>query len=132
YLAQDPLAPFALIIVPANLEVCRQQFEYRQISRGFAVGDRESLQHSPARLRSGLEFVEQARLADTGVGHNSDDLAMSGHSPLSGVLECVHLALATYEIGESAQLGALKAATEGPEPGHLKYLDWLTHTLHHR
>src|SRR5262249_45122768 len=88
-------------------------------------------QHRPTCLRSGLEFVEQARLANTGVGHNSDDLAVSGLSLLSCVIECFHLALAAYELGEASRGRALKVSTQGSESGYLKCFDRPTYPFHH-
>ena len=37
--------PLAFIILHAELEIILQQINQRQIGIGFAVGDRESLQH---------------------------------------------------------------------------------------
>src|SRR5439155_12045376 len=123
---------FALIVIPADLEVCRQQLKHRQISRGFAVRDRESLQHRPARRGNRLKFMEQSRLANTRVGHCGNDLAASRLDLLSRELECVHLAFAADELGKSARGRALKVSTQWSKSGHRKYFDRLTYPFYHR
>jgi hypothetical protein len=59
-------------------------------------------------LRSRLELVEQTRLADTGVGHHSDDLTVSRLSLFGRVLQCLHLTLTPDEFGQTARGRTLK------------------------
>jgi len=77
YLSDDFLAPLPRIILGNDSQVVAQKFDYRQICRGLAMGDRVGLQHQASRLRDRLELEEQARLAYPRIADRRDDLTMA-------------------------------------------------------
>ena len=108
-LAVDLLAPGALVIFRRNSEILVQQIDQRQISRGLAVRNRKGLQHHPARLRDGLEFVEEPGLPDSRLSHYRDDLTAPLPGQIRRAAHRVHFNLPADELGQSPSGGALKA-----------------------
>src|SRR5215469_17562006 len=90
-------AASAFIVPGRDLEVAVQEIEYRQISTGLAVRDRNRLQYHPAGLRGRLELEVQPRLADAGLRHRRHDLPVSRLRQLGGVLKRIYLALTSDE-----------------------------------
>jgi hypothetical protein len=106
-----------------------EQVQDRQVSARFTMRERNCLQHHPSRLVPCLEFVEQARFADSRFGHHGDNLA----APLPRVIDClverVHFALPSDELGQSAPGRALQSRTQQADGHNLVNVDQFARTL---
>lgn len=85
----------------------------------------ERFQHHPSRLRDRLELIEQARLADSRVGHRCDNLPLTGLRLLRRVLQRIHLGLPADKFAQPAARRALKTGAQRSESGHFVDFDRL-------
>ena len=105
------LAPSVPVVDP---EVALEEIDHRQVGGGLAVGHRARLQHEPAVRPVGVgQFPEQARLADAGLAHGGDHLAVALAGALQGHAERLHLGVPPDEAREPPRARRPEDAT-GP------------------
>src|SRR5262249_13062354 len=123
------LAARALVIVPCDPKKTLQQVGFWEGGPWFSGENWKGFQNTPTPLVARPEFMEQARLADSGLSHCRDDLAVPGLCQLGGVLHRVHLALAAHELGVTACRCPLQARPQRSQSGHLVDVDRFTNPL---
>src|SRR5204862_1625545 len=87
-LADHLLAYLPGIVPTLDLEVSLEETDDRQVGSGLAVRDRPAVEDLPAlRPVRSAELPVEARLADTRLPYDRDDLSMAGSGVLQGVAE---------------------------------------------
>ena len=78
----------ARVVTLLDVGIALEQFDHREIGRGFAIGHRGTLQHQPALGAVGMdELIHQARLPHARLAHQRHDLAMPRPGPLQRLLQ---------------------------------------------
>src|SRR5262249_4050368 len=105
-------------VVPVlDLEVRLEEIDQGQVRGGLAVRDRAASEDEPAVGLMGVhELVEEARLADPGFAHYSNDLAMPPLGPFQCPAERCQLGVAAHEPREPPGDGCLEARPCGAAP----------------
>jgi hypothetical protein len=75
-LAGDFFTSKPQVIFRADSEVTAQQFEQRQVSGGFAVGERVGFERQQTLTCNGLEFVEEPGFSYSWFTDRCNDLAV--------------------------------------------------------
>src|SRR5215468_2918184 len=96
----------------------------------LAIRDRGAFEDQPPRRVVRVdELVDQARLPHAGLPHQRHHLAMTGPSPLQGLLQCRQLVLPPYEAGEPPCCAGLQTPSDRTGPDQLKDLHGLCEPL---
>ena len=112
------------IVTGLDPEVASQDLNAGLVRGGRAVGDGSTLEHEtvPQPWRA-HELAEEARLADTDLPDQTDDVIFAGPSPVERLAQDPRLDLAPHEAGEAPGRRRLEARVGGPHADHLEDLD---------
>src|SRR5262249_50789252 len=95
------------------------QLKDREVGRRFAIGHRGTLQHPPALNLMGVhQFVDQARLAHTGIPHEPHDLPVPPGDLLQDLGEEGAFPHASHEPAQRPLAVHCQRRTLGPEAEH--------------
>ena len=123
HLAGDLFAPRALVVTVGDTKISFEQVDHRQIRRRLAVRERKRLEHQAFALPAHLEFVEQARLADSRLGHGGDDLPAAAARLIERLVELLELGAAADELRQAARRRHLQARPQRADSHHLVHVD---------
>ena len=132
HLAGDLLAPRALVVAIRDSEIGLEQIDHRQVRRRFAVREGKRLEHQALALPAHLEFVKQARLADSCLGHRRNDLPMPAARLLERLVELLELRTTAHELRQPARRRHLKPRPQRTDPDHLVHVDRIADALDSR
>src|SRR5215471_7185125 len=97
-LPRDLFADLAMRVAVRDLEVAPQEVDDRKIAGCPAVRDRAGFHDAPVLRAVGAgELVEQARLAQAGLAHDCDELAVAIVRESQGSAEMLELRVAANE-----------------------------------